>query len=258
MMFFVVCCRQLQPSFQHQIASCPCLRSTLTLTIWTCSWRDVSSLSRKDYEHVWCWHGGGHSSITNAAGMKTAGIRALENSISINAGFKARLDTAVSVSSLNGKTEVLKLSPEGARGLAAQSIHESPLCFPAFGPPLSRFSLSCCLSSVFLCSYLCWLHSSRSILCRSVERQRNGITPMLSCVEKQFLALSSAKVKMGNDDRVWILIALDWCWKDRLETTNFVISSVQIILYIPKAEPAAQFFYRARDTRVCWLLFSAT
>lgn len=70
--------------------------------------------------------------------MKTAGIRALENSISINAGFKARLDTAVSVSSLNGKTEVLKLSPEGARGLAAQSIHESPLCFPAFGPPLSR------------------------------------------------------------------------------------------------------------------------
>ncbi len=84
--------------------------------------------------------GGGHSSIANAAGMKTAGIRASENSISINAGFKARLDTAVSVSSLNGKTEVLKLSPKGTRGLAAQSIHELPLCFSAFGTALSPVS----------------------------------------------------------------------------------------------------------------------
>lgn len=87
--------------------------------------------------------------------MKTAGIRALENSISINAGFKARLDTAVSVSSLNGKTEVLKLSPKGTQGLAAQSIHESPLCFSAFGSPLptpsSPLSFSLSLAVCHVC-----------------------------------------------------------------------------------------------------------
>lgn len=132
---------QLQYSFQHLKAA---LDHILPLPpLWQSRHllkKNVSSLYYKDYEHVWCWHGGGHSSIANAAGLKTAGIRALENSISINAGFKARLDTAVSVSSSSGKTEVLKLSPKGTRGLAAQSIHESPLCFSAFSTPLSTLS----------------------------------------------------------------------------------------------------------------------
>lgn len=75
-----------------------------------------------------CWHGRGHSSIGNAAGMKTAGIRALENSISINAGFKVRLDIEVSVFSLSSKREVLKFNLKGTQGLAARSIHESLLC----------------------------------------------------------------------------------------------------------------------------------
>ena len=34
---------------------------------------------------------GGHGSVANAAGMETAGIRGLKNSISTNAGFKAEL-----------------------------------------------------------------------------------------------------------------------------------------------------------------------
>lgn len=33
----------------------------------------------------------GHGSIINAAGIETAGIRGLKNSISTNAGFKAQL-----------------------------------------------------------------------------------------------------------------------------------------------------------------------
>lgn len=65
----------------------------------------------------------GHSPTAKTAGMKTAGIRALENSISINAGFKARLDTAVSASSFSCKREVLRLSLKRTCRLAAQSIH---------------------------------------------------------------------------------------------------------------------------------------
>lgn len=88
---------------------------------------DMIHLYCKDYDPVGCLHDRGFSSIGNAAGMKTARIRGLENSISINAAFKARLDIAVSVFSLNSKSEVLKLNPKGTQGLAAQSIHESLL-----------------------------------------------------------------------------------------------------------------------------------
>lgn len=79
----------------------------------------------------------GHSPTAKTAGMKTAGIGVLGNSISINAGFKAGLDIAVSVSSLSCKREVLRLSPWRTQGLATQSIHESPLCF------WSRLSCGC-------------------------------------------------------------------------------------------------------------------
>lgn len=137
----------------------------------------------------------GHGSIT---GMKTAAVGLLENSISINAGFKARLDAAVSVSFSNGRTEVLKLSPEGGKGLAAQSIHESSPCFSAFSAPsILLHPPPCCLSCVSL-----QLHLLIKVKLECCEAEMRNNPPTLSFTETQSVSLENEKVKTANDDRV--------------------------------------------------------
>lgn len=118
--------------------------------------------------------------------MKIAGIRVLENSISINAGLKARLDTAVSVSSLNSKREVLRLNPKGTRGLAAQSIPELLLYFwySSLYIRLSHSLTAChaCFSTVDAAD-----QTQADLLCCMAEKWNNPhaelFSEIISCCE---------------------------------------------------------------------------